>query len=95
MTAINLETIRETLKSIPYPGYTRDIVSFGLVRDIHLSADGKVEVLLEIATRQEHIPAEIQARVETALSNLPGVSTVDVRVSVAPAPQTPQGKTQG
>lgn len=95
MTATNLEQIRETLKSIPYPGYTRDIVSFGLVRDIHLSAEGKVEVLLEIATRQEHIPTEIRDRVKTALKNLPGISAVDVKVAVTPSPQVPQGKAQG
>ena len=30
------------LKTIPYPGFSRDIVSFGLVRDIEVSSGGVI-----------------------------------------------------
>ena len=34
------QEILEDLKQIRYPGYTRDIVSFGIVRDIEIATTG-------------------------------------------------------
>ena len=39
------ETITNALKSVKYPGYTRDIVSFGLVKNIAAN-NGAVSVEL-------------------------------------------------
>jgi len=36
--------IKELLKGVKYPGFTRDIVSFGLIKSIVLDAD-RVEVV--------------------------------------------------
>jgi ATP-binding protein involved in chromosome partitioning len=75
------EQIIERLRSVPYPGFSRDIVSFGLVKDIRISG-GNVEVLLEITTQQEAVPGKIQSAVEQAVGALEGVDAVKVVVSV-------------
>ena len=31
---VNKEKILELLKSVNYPGYSRDIISFGIIKDI-------------------------------------------------------------
>ena len=31
---VTQDSIREALKTVKYPGYSRDIVSFGLIKDI-------------------------------------------------------------
>jgi ATP-binding protein involved in chromosome partitioning len=33
---MNPEAIREVLSQVKYPGFSRDIVSFGLVKDVRL-----------------------------------------------------------
>jgi len=79
------EQIIEALRKVSYPGYSRDIVSFGLVRDISIK-DGKVEVLIEISTQQADIPAKIKDAVEEAVSSLSEVKEVAVVVATKAAP---------
>lgn len=80
---VTQEQVIETLRKISYPGYSRDIVSFGLVRDI-TAKDGNVEILLEVATGQSDIPGKIKVTVEQAIKQLDGVKDVSVVVSVKP-----------
>src|SRR5258705_69368 len=61
------------LKTIPYPGFSRDIVSFGLVRDIEVSAAG-VTVKLAPTTAKEEVIREIAEAVYRTLSETPGVT---------------------
>lgn len=63
----------ERLKAIAYPGFRRDIVSFGLVRDIEVSAAG-VTVTLAPSTAKEDVVQEIADAVYRTLSETPGVS---------------------
>ena len=41
------DSIREALKAVKFPGYSRDIVSFGLVKDVAVN-NGAVSVLVFI-----------------------------------------------
>ncbi|MCG8525520.1 MAG: Mrp/NBP35 family ATP-binding protein [Opitutales bacterium] len=75
------EQVIETLRKVNYPGYTRDIVSFGLVRDITIR-DEEVEVLLEVSSQQTDVPGKIKVAVEEAVSSLDKVKQVNVIVSV-------------
>jgi ATP-binding protein involved in chromosome partitioning len=84
---VSQEKVIESLRKVSYPGFSRDIVSFGLVRDIHIH-DGSVEVLLEITTSQTDIAPKIEAAVQTAVSAIDGIREVKVVVSIkSPAPQ--------
>ena len=40
--AITEEEIKRTLTEVKYPGFTRDIVSFGLVKGIRIDGDAGV-----------------------------------------------------
>ncbi len=71
--------IKERLKSIKYPGFTRDIVSFGLIKEIRLEED-RCEVRLSMATDDSGIIAEIVAAVESLLGGIEELPPVDVVV---------------
>ena len=45
------DDIKNALKAVKYPGYSRDIVSFGLVKQI-AAKDGAVSVAMQLTTGQ-------------------------------------------
>src|SRR5579862_7475207 len=82
---ITEEAIRERLAAVKYPGFNRDIVSFGLVKaiDIH-GAD--VAVRMALATSDPEVPKAIKEQSEAALGGLPGVGSIRVVLDIqAPA----------
>jgi ATP-binding protein involved in chromosome partitioning len=81
------QELLERLKVIPYPGFTRDIVSFGLVRDIEVSAAG-VTVRLAPSTAKEEVVQEIATAVHRILSATPGVTGPIEIVREQAAPQS-------
>src|ERR1035441_8834496 len=80
------EQIQDALKAVHYPGYSRDVVSFGMVQEIS-TADGKVSVILQLPSTNPETAQQIKADAERVLNALPGMSglTVDVRHPVAAA----------
>ncbi len=86
------ETIQSALKAVHYPGYSRDVVSFGMVQEISI-ANGKVSVILQLPSTNPETAQKIKADAERVLNALPGMSglTVDVRhpVAAAAAPGKP------
>ena len=78
----HVEKIRELLKSVKYPGFSRDIVSFGLVRDVNFD-DGKAVVQLEITTTDPTIPNTLKQDIESILANAESVENSDVRIAVS------------
>ena len=87
------EAIKEALKQVKYPGFSRDIVSFGLVRSASL-AEGTATVSLALTTSDPHVPATIKADVDRVLRSLPGVRDAVVEISVA-APRAPAAAPTG
>lgn len=85
------QEILERLKTIPYPGFSRDIVSFGLVKDVEVASDG-ITVTLAPSTAKEEVVAEIEAAVQATVGAMPGVAgTVKVARTAAPVPQQRRG----
>ncbi len=80
------QQILEELKKVKYPGFTRDIVSFGMIRDIEVGSTG-VNVLLAPTTAHEETVQQIRDAVTATLSAMPGVRAVHVTLS---APEQPQ-----
>ena len=66
------QEILERLRRVPYPGFTRDLVSFGVVKDIEVSSAG-VTVHLALTTAQEDVIRQIESAVRTAIADMPGV----------------------
>ena len=83
--SISEEQVRDALKAVKYPGFTRDIVSFGLVKSIKID-NGEVKVQLALATNDPNIPAAIKNDAEKVLQNLPGVRTAKVLIDIHAPP---------
>ncbi|MFI5322785.1 MAG: Mrp/NBP35 family ATP-binding protein [Thermodesulfobacteriota bacterium] len=77
---ITLDGIRSVLRNVKYPGFTRDIVSFGIVKDVAVDG-GRVTVSLMLPKPDKKLEAEIGEAVRNALLETPGVSGVDIRTS--------------
>ncbi len=63
-----------------YPGYSRDIVSFGLVKNIAV-ANGAVSVSLNLTGGKPETAREIKTEAERVIKTLPGVTNVYVEVN--------------
>lgn len=72
-----LEQIRHALSSIPYPGFSRDIVSFGMLGDVVFNDDG-IRVTLLATTKDEKVFDELRRRVIEVLEPLPGAGCIRV-----------------
>ena len=77
---INKESIRDVLKGVKYPGFSRHIVSFGLVEDISVEGSS-VGVRLRISTGDEKIPLQIKQAAEQALMAA-GIARASVEIAV-------------
>src|SRR2546423_9230529 len=75
--SISEEQVKNAVKSVKYPGFTRDIVSFGLVKSIQID-DGEIKVQLALATNDPNIPATIKNDAERALGAVEGVRSAKV-----------------
>ncbi len=82
------EALKEHLKQVKYPGFSRDIVSFGLVKSAAL-LDGTARVALSLTTADPKIPLHIKREVENCLRALPEVKDVVIDVAVAAPKATP------
>jgi ATP-binding protein involved in chromosome partitioning len=89
---LNEATVLNALKGVKYPGYSRDIVSFGLVKDV-AAANGAVSVVVQLSGGNAHIAQQIKADCENALKALPEVQRLLVEVKL-PAGQ-PAGAAGG
>ncbi|MBC7366818.1 MAG: Mrp/NBP35 family ATP-binding protein [Undibacterium sp.] len=76
--------IKAQLQQVKYPGFSRDIVSFGLVRSAGF-IDGIVKVALALTTSDPKIPLHLKSEVDKCLRALPGVRDVIIDISVQPA----------
>jgi ATP-binding protein involved in chromosome partitioning len=76
---LSQDTILNALKTVKYPGFSRDIVSFGLVKDVS-AASGAVSVALQLTSPNPDAARQIKAEAEQVLKRLPGVSHVIVEV---------------
>jgi ATP-binding protein involved in chromosome partitioning len=78
----------EALKTVRYPGMTRDVVSFGFVEAVTADEEGRVAVRLRMTTHKPEAAEQVKREVEGLLAELPGVAggTVDLQLERPPAP---------
>ena len=85
MLPLDEQTVRDTLRNVKYPGFSRDIVSFGLVKEVQI-AGSDVAVQLVLTTAEPAIARQIREEIQAALARLRGIGRIDVKVDVqAPA----------
>jgi ATP-binding protein involved in chromosome partitioning len=91
--SLDKESVQKALGQIRYPGYSRDIVSFGLVKGIEVTLDGKVSVGLAVTSADPEVPKKLYAEIEAALKAL-GARQPEIAITVtvpkgAPAAAAP------
>ena len=84
MATIQESSVMEALRTVKYPGYSRDIVSFGLVKGVQIDG-GAVGVLLELSTPNPEIGNQIADAAKAALRDqIEGITDAHVQVQVPP-----------
>ena len=76
------QEVLEGLKRVSYPGFSRDIVAFGFVKDIEVGGRG-VTVTLAPTTENQEAIAEIRRRVAEVVQAM-GVETVETVIEEPP-----------
>ena len=91
MSNLSQDDIKNALKAVKYPGYSRDIISFGLIKEIS-AANGAVSVAMQLTSANAAAAQQIKTDCERVLKALPGVNHVHVEVKQpATAPSGPAG----
>ena len=67
------EAVKQALQTVKYPGYSRDLVSFGLVKDI-AAGNGAVTVVIQMTSANAEAAAQIKQEAEAVLQALPDAS---------------------
>jgi ATP-binding protein involved in chromosome partitioning len=75
----------DALKTVKFPGMSRDIVSFGFVHQVKACA-GAVSVELQMATHNPAAGEKVREEVERVLRTLPEVQEVKVAINVVKPP---------
>ncbi len=82
MPSLTSEAVLTQLRGVKYPGYSRDIVSFGLVKDVQIDGT-RVKVQIALTTADANIPKLIQETATAAIESIPGVSEAVVQLDVS------------
>jgi len=80
------QEILEALKQVRYPGYSRDIVSFGIVRDIEIATAG-VTVTLTLGSAKAEAVDEISRAVRDTVRALTGAAQIEVVIQEPEKPK--------
>ena len=91
MSNISQDNVLHALKAVKYPGYSRDLVSFGLIKQV-ATDNGAVSVTMQLTSANAEAATQIKTESERILKALPGVNLVHVEVKQpAAAPGAPAG----
>ena len=85
MSYLSEELVLERLKAVKFPGYSRDIVSFGLVKEVKI-AGSDLLVRLSVATNNPAVPEALKRDSERVLGAIPGVVSAKVVIDITNPP---------
>ncbi len=83
---ITEDAVKNALKVVKYPGYNRDIVSFGLVKSV-LVQGGSVSVGIFLNSGNKEVAQKIKEEAEAVIREIPGVQSAKVEMQQTPAGQ--------
>jgi ATP-binding protein involved in chromosome partitioning len=81
------EKLRAALQTVKFPGFSRDIVSFGLVKSITIAGPNEATIALHVVTRDADIPAQIERDATRALKEF---GKINIQMTTQPPPQPGQ-----
>ena len=77
-TQMTQKEIQNILKEIKYPGFNRDIVSFGMVKNISLS-DNTIDISLQINSENEDLLNQLTSEIKNKFLSL-SESNVNIHI---------------
>ena len=78
---MNSAQLLDSLKSVNYPGFSRDIVSFGLVNEA-IFESGKAIIKLVLTSSDPKLPVLLKAEIEEKLSKHAEISEKEISIVV-------------
>src|SRR5580704_7597231 len=94
MSHLTEELVLERLKAVKFPGYSRDIVSFGLVKEIKI-AGSDLLVRLNVATNNPAGAQTLKKESEEVLGTIPGVTSAKIVIDITNPPDVAAGGQTG
>lgn len=79
------DNVLEALKNVTYPGFTKDIVTFGFVKDIDIVGD-RVAVVVDITSSADEVKEQISNDIKVELAKI-GASEIIVTINQPKAPK--------
>ena len=70
------------LAKVKYPGFSRDIVSFGLIQQTKLDENGKAFVKLELSSNEPTLPQALKKEIEKTLLEEESIRETEVHIVV-------------
>jgi ATP-binding protein involved in chromosome partitioning len=74
------QEILAELKKVRYPGFTRDIVSFGIIKDVEVAQPGITVIVSASPSTKPETLAQISADIERTVGAMAGVRSIKVEV---------------
>ena len=74
------EQVIELLKKISYPGFSRDVVSFGMIHDVLINED-ELSVILNIKSQNEEKKAKVINDIKNLLESESGYKKIDISLN--------------
>jgi ATP-binding protein involved in chromosome partitioning len=82
------QEILEQLKKVRYPGFTRDIVSFGIIKDIEIAQAGVTVIVAATPNTKPETLAQISADIERVVGTMPGAPIIKVEIEQTAVPRS-------
>jgi len=79
------EQVLDALKNVTYPGFTKDIVTFGFVKDVAIDGD-KVSLSVDITSSADEVKLQLIKDIETELQKL-GFKEITANIIQPKAPR--------
>jgi len=94
------DELKDLLSQVKYPGFSRDIISFGLLKDLKISDEGRPEITLKVQTKAPAIPEKIYKDIQSTLEpHLGGINPlIDIQIDTpaeTAGPNAPAGAAGG
>ncbi len=83
---MNTDKIKKILQTVKYPGFDKDIISFGMVNDIKINQNN-IEVVLSVNSQNDNHKKQIHKSVVDVLTSIKDVGNVSVNFKEQPKVQ--------
>ncbi len=91
---ITNEAIMNALRTVQDPDLKKDLVTLDMIRDVVIGDDGKISLRAVLTTPACPLKAKIEADIRAAVSAVPGVTSVDVKMDAQVRAQAAKQGTQ-